>query len=164
VIGCAEARALAAERIDSGGPVEGLPALDAHLAGCAECAHAAEREQAVDAALARHLAPLEPSSALAARVRARVARERIPAGERRAGGGRPGWRSRLGWVGDALNAAGGLGLAAAVLAATVHSSPGAGLSVVAAAAGLLLAAYPPLLAALAGDPEEPPAVSTPPAP
>jgi anti-sigma factor RsiW len=131
---CAEVETLIALRVDGATTPAEDARLDAHLAGCPECAALLAEEAAIDAALAARLGGAEPSAALDAAIRGRMHAERRPAG---------------GWIPDLLNAAGLL----LVLAVAVPAFVGwdGMLGVLLATAVLAAGLYPLLLATWAAE-------------
>ena len=130
MIDCAQAQERIERRLDGEAtPVDDVQ-LDAHVAGCRECASLLALETTLDAALAARLRGAEPALDFGARVRRRAEAE--------------GARARGGFIADALNAAGfviTLALAVPVLAGLGAGATGLLLTLGAVAIGV----YPVLL-------------------
>jgi predicted anti-sigma-YlaC factor YlaD len=131
MIDCAQAEERIERRLDSEATPVDDAQLDAHVAGCRECASLLALEANIDAALAARLRGAEPALDLGARVRRRVEAESA--------------RERGGFIADALNAAGfviTVALAVPVLAGLGAGATGLLLTLGAVAIGV----YPVLVA------------------
>lgn len=133
MITCGEAEDLIERRLDGEMAAGSERTLTEHLAGCEACSRLLDREAAVDTALAAHFADAAPTPHLGRRVLLRVHAEDSV--------------ERMGWIADALNAAGGLAmiaLATWVLGRIDPTTAGRLLGVMSGA--VLLGLYPLLLA------------------
>jgi anti-sigma factor (TIGR02949 family) len=131
MIDCAQAAERIERRLDGEATPRDDAQLDAHVAGCRECARLLALEATLDAALAARLRDAEPRPDLGARVRLRVEDERETESEA--------------WIADALNAAGVVVTVA--FAVPVLAGLGAGTTGLLLTLGALVGVYPLLLVA-----------------
>jgi predicted anti-sigma-YlaC factor YlaD len=135
MIDCDRAAALIERRLDGEASPQDDAALDIHVAGCPSCAELLEHETTLDAALAARFAGAMPSAGFTAAVRTRIAGEQPS--------------TSVGWISDALNAAGLVFSVLVVLPIATWWGGAAGAAI--GLGALLMGSYPLLLASWAAE-------------